>query len=63
MYEQQGGGGDNDGSILDQSRFPFAPHNEPPIKAPLVKKGGKMRKDKENAAASMKNKRERTKGS
>jgi len=64
MYEQQGGGGgDNDGSILDQTRFQTVPHNEPPIKAPLVKKGGKTRKDKENVGASMKNKRERTKDS
>ena len=47
MYEQQHGG-NNDGSILDQIRFQTATLVEPPIKAPLVKKGGsKMKRDKD----------------
>ena len=48
MYEQQHGG-NNDGSILDQTRFQTATNTEPPIKAPLVKKGGsKMKRDKDS---------------
>ena len=48
MYEQQHGG-NNDGSILDQTRFQAATNTEPPIRAPLVKKGGsKMKRDKDS---------------
>jgi len=60
MYEQQQGtdlGAGDDGSILDQTRFQAAIHNEPSIKGPLVKKG-KLRKDKESSNSNLHGRKE-----